>query len=475
MAFSFSPSLPQFQSPQTLTLAPAQQPPSFFSQSPQMTSFPQPQSQPQPQQQQMYLFTADKSPAGYNTKFEDLHADSQKFLLQIEERIMEYKDESQRLEQNSRLYGSSMSSDSFELDASHILQEIGGISTSMDREKFIVQKLMCEVKSMMWNTEVAVRSYMIMRPIFLRPNAASISDGATPSSSPLNQLSSSSIVPHYDFYSGFSKRPSPFLQFSLARFEKYIAECRQWIEELEQLLLLDSEKNSSSSGSTSLQSLPNIISNVHDFFVHVAAKVESLHQHIESMKTAYLADQRRRGEGNDPFLEADRRETAKMEAAARRVHPTLHMPASAQPSTQGTGLYSSSVAPTSSAPQQTVGSNPAGGFSLFGTPSSAPAAATSSFLFSTPTASAPTSGLFGSTGFSTQPTSSGTATPSLFGSTQTSSFFGANTPSITSNPAIGSSTLFSTPTLTLGASSSSGASFGAASKSARPKSRTARR
>ncbi|KAK8942913.1 hypothetical protein KSP39_PZI009184 [Platanthera zijinensis] len=64
----------------------------------------------------------------------------------------------------------------------------------------------------------------------------------------------------------------PVQWFSLARFEKYIAECRQWIEELEQLLLLDSEKNSLSSGSTSLQSLPNIISNVHDFFVHVAAK-----------------------------------------------------------------------------------------------------------------------------------------------------------------------------------------------------------
>ncbi|KAK8961861.1 hypothetical protein KSP40_PGU002705 [Platanthera guangdongensis] len=143
----------------------------------------------------------------------------------------------------------------------------------MDREKFIVQELMCEVKSMMWNTEVAVRSYMIVRPIFLRPNVANTSDGATPSSSPLNQLSSSSMVPHYDFYSGFSKRPSPFLQFSLSRFEKYIAECRQWIEELEQLLLLVSEKNSSSSGSTSLQSLPNIISNVHDFFVHIAAKV----------------------------------------------------------------------------------------------------------------------------------------------------------------------------------------------------------
>lgn len=398
---------------------------------------------------------------------------------------MEYKDESQRLEQSSRLYGSSMPIDSFELDASHILQELGGISTAMDREKFIVQELMGEVKSMMWNTEVAVRSYMIIRTRFLRPNASTLSDSVPTSnalaglitSSPSNQVSSGSIVPLYDFYSGFPKRPSPFMQLSLARFNKYIAECRQWVEELDQLLILDSEKNSLSSGSSSLQSLPNIMSNVHEFFVYVAAKVESLHQHIESMKTAYLADQRRLGDGNDPFLEADRRETAKMEASARRVHPTLHLPAvSAQPSTQGAGLYSSSVAPTPSASMQTVGSSgPTSGLLLFGTPSSALTATTSSFLLSTPTTSAPTSGLFGSTGFSPQTTSSGTTSTSFFGSSQTPSFFGASMPSFTSSSAIASSTLFATPTPTLGAATGSGASFGAASKSARPKSRTARR
>ncbi|KAK8963645.1 hypothetical protein KSP40_PGU002696 [Platanthera guangdongensis] len=93
----------------------------------------------------------------------------------------------------------------------------------MDREKFIVQELMCEVKSMMWNTEVAVRSYMIVRPIFLRPNAANTSDGATPSSSPLNQLStlpsslsaSSKPAPFLSLFPvGWRKRPAPFLSLS---------------------------------------------------------------------------------------------------------------------------------------------------------------------------------------------------------------------------------------------------------------------
>ncbi|RYR11017.1 hypothetical protein Ahy_B05g079505 isoform C [Arachis hypogaea] len=39
------------------------------------------------------------------------------------ERILEYRDESQRLDQCSRLYDSSVSNDGFELDASHIVQK----------------------------------------------------------------------------------------------------------------------------------------------------------------------------------------------------------------------------------------------------------------------------------------------------------------------------------------------------------------
>lgn len=47
---------------------------------------PQPQLQPQmqPPQQQLFLFTTDKAPANYSTKWADLHPDSQKILLQIE-------------------------------------------------------------------------------------------------------------------------------------------------------------------------------------------------------------------------------------------------------------------------------------------------------------------------------------------------------------------------------------------------------
>lgn len=43
-------------------------------------------------------------------------------LFACRERILGYRDESQRLDQSSRLYDSSVSSDGFEQDASRIVQ-----------------------------------------------------------------------------------------------------------------------------------------------------------------------------------------------------------------------------------------------------------------------------------------------------------------------------------------------------------------
>lgn len=45
-----------------------------------------------------------------------------KWRLSCRGRILEYRDESQRLDQCGRLYDSSVSNDTFELDASRIVQ-----------------------------------------------------------------------------------------------------------------------------------------------------------------------------------------------------------------------------------------------------------------------------------------------------------------------------------------------------------------
>jgi hypothetical protein len=53
-------------------------------------------------------------------------------------------------------------------------------------------------------------------------------------------------------------------------------EYRQRIEEMERLLLVNTEKeNSYGSQLSLLQSLPSVMTNVHDFFIHVAAEVST--------------------------------------------------------------------------------------------------------------------------------------------------------------------------------------------------------
>lgn len=147
----------------------------------------------------------------------------------------------------------------------------------MEREKVSIQELMASVNKMMWDTEFAIRSYMMLRPKFHRQNvpvatnvaSGSQNTGSGIASNPTNQLATGSVAPVFDFYSGLPKRPSIFMEHTVARFEKYLTECCQWIEEVEQLVMMDTSKMSSSS----LEALPQVISNVHDFFIHVAAKV----------------------------------------------------------------------------------------------------------------------------------------------------------------------------------------------------------
>ncbi|EPS70070.1 hypothetical protein M569_04692, partial [Genlisea aurea] len=423
-----------------------------------------PQQQPQ-SQQQLFLFTNDKAPASYGTKWADLHPDSQKCLLQVEEKIMEYRDESQRLDQCSRLYDSSIGTNGFELSASSMVQELGGIGIAMERQKVTLKELVSVIRDMLRHTELAVRSFVMLRPRFIHQNKLAAGSPTKPSQQLLvTQTSSSppaanSIVPILDFYSGLPKKPSPFLQQTVARFDKDLSECRQRVEELEQLLVLESE-NSYGRSSSLFQSLPKVMTNVHDFFVHVAAKVESIHQYIESMKTAYLADQRGRGDCNDPFLEADRRETAKQEAAARRIHPTLHLPAVSQPTGQAVGslaIGSPSVVPTATNVSAPGSAMSASGSSLFSTP----IASMTQPLFSTP--------LTGASSLGTAATQSS----SPFNTTLLKSAFGSSTPLFGSTPAAGASALTASFG-TVGAAAGSGSSFGSLSK-ARSKSRTGRR
>ncbi|KAJ1293451.1 hypothetical protein BS78_01G069400 [Paspalum vaginatum] len=257
--------------------------------------------------QELKLYTVDRGAAGYETKWKELHPDSQRLLLQIEDKIREYRDDSEQLDQCSHLADLSLCNMNLEIYAGQITQEVESVSTIMRRQYISIESLMTVIREIMWNADSAIRSYVKLRP---------------------SQLLARS--PSFHYYSSATRRPSPFVQHTVARFERHLGECCKCIPEIEQLVQTKNDKTFPES----LESLSNVMSNVHDYLIHVASKVEHIHQYVETMRIEYLNDRRRWGDSSDPFLEANNKEVAKQEAAARIIHLMLHPSPAGQATTQ---------------------------------------------------------------------------------------------------------------------------------------------
>lgn len=394
-------------------------------------------------------------PAAYSTRWEDLHPESQRILLQIEEKIIEYRDESVRLEQCQRLQDSPSMKNDFQEEIGRIAQDLASLQSSFVGEEASLQPLLAICQQLTQFTEYAMR---VMFTIYER----------YPSLKPGNQLSpplptpgtmgamfiasstetsgprgpSNTLSP---FTIGISPRPDPFLEHSVGRMEAKYTDCQQMVEELEKVLRPFARNRGieSDTGDSSLaEVLPNALQNLHQFFVHVAAKVESLHVLVESARSAFLAQRRRQGNTRDPFVEADRREAAKKEAASKALSRGLPQPS--QPSQQTLQVTSAGTAPVPLGPSPARGTT-SPGFSLFG---SAPSA----IVGTTPTVGLSSGAPSGSSLLGTPPsTSQFGGGASLFGSfpaggaASGSSLFGASS-GTTSIFGAGSTPAFGTPT-----------------------------
>jgi len=182
----------------------------------------------------------------------------------------------------------------------------------MGKEKASIKSLMDAVREIISNVKFAMGSYVKMRPWFVSIDGGIANTG-------LANPARSSDTPTEFSYNGPVRRPSIFMQHTVYRFEKQVEECCKLIGELEQLVQMNNNKTYP----PSLEPLPKVMSNMHDYFIYVASKVENLHQCAEMIRIQYLNDLRNSGNRNDPFAEAGRKEAAKQEAAARTVHPTL--------------------------------------------------------------------------------------------------------------------------------------------------------
>ncbi|BBN14326.1 nucleoporin p58/p45 [Marchantia polymorpha subsp. ruderalis] len=272
----------------------------------------------------MHLFTKEGYPVRYDTKWGDMHEESKNVLIAVQERMTQYREESEKLEQSVDLYKSKVYEENFEDRATHLRHELDEINAAVKRNQASLEALQT-TKTILRNTETAVFCFKrlairVSEALKLRQN-----EGLSPHIPEVENL---------DFYSGLPNKPSQYLQETVSRFEKQLAAYRDHVKELE-ILFADHEVTGDNlQGPVSyVDSLYMTIQNAHQFLMHVAAKVEFLHQKVDRMRQIHLENLRHKGLNRNPFLEADRREDIQREIEARRMHPTsdTHLTPRAQP------------------------------------------------------------------------------------------------------------------------------------------------
>eukprot|EP00850_Spirogloea_muscicola_P015029 SM000112S23971 [mRNA] locus=s112:171830:174148:+ [translate_table: standard] len=360
---------------------------------------------------QVHLATTDAAPAAYGTKWDDLHPDSQKLLLAVEAKVAACRSESLQLGQCRRLHEHDVGGPESSLDdvAAATLQSLAALESSAGAEGAASRQLLHAAKALLHATEHAVRNLLAVRQRF--PNLS-------PAASPASPLGG----PDYFYAARLPSLPSPYLARRATEFESSFSDCARRVVELEALAEAGGAGRDVGSGGAP-QCLPAVVVNLHAFFIHIAARVEALHQQVAAGKQAFLADRRRRGDHRDPFQDAQRREAARAESLQKARLGTL-------PNL----IAGASVATAGSVPPGTS-SAAAGG--LFGGPSPA---AFPSLANKSPSSVAPSSSmsLFGTT---TNPSTATSlmglpSTPSLFGGASMPSLSSATTPAAASTPSL---------------------------------------
>lgn len=328
-----------------------------------------------PQQQAATTLTAKEGkPLAYITKWEDISENGQEALLQLEKMITQQREDCRMLSENQRLWGSEGKQLKEEVaqDEAMLRQAMAGLNAVLQGDIKTLSVFREKALALLHDTEVAVRTFQ--RSHRWR-TAGKVLPGQALPPGIREQLNGPVVL------------PSAFLQRVVINFQETVQQYSMMITEVE-ALLPGEESSQHRQPTLPVDVLPTVLRNLHDFFCHVAARLEKLHDNVAAQREAYLLRRQKAGDNSDPFKEADRIERLRKEAQAKK---TTVIPSATQPQVQ---------------PQaQPVASQPL--LQL-----TAPAAPTGGLFGSTPTA-ALTPSLFGA------PAAATAATPSLFGGTAT--------------------------------------------------------
>lgn len=115
--------------------------------------------------------------------------------------------------------------------------------------------------------------------------------------------------------------PSTFLREAIGGFLDRLRQHQAAVTELEAVLLgpggAGHALRRGGHASDGLQALQGALTNVHDFLIHTAARLQALDDRVAGARDSHLARRRAGGDYSDPFAEEERRQAKRVEHQPR--------------------------------------------------------------------------------------------------------------------------------------------------------------
>lgn len=128
------------------------------------------------------------------------------------------------------------------------------------------------------------------------------------------------MMEHAHLFKSMPPLPAPYLGEAVHGFMVEVQRLEDMHAELAAILPA-STLRSRERGQAGISTLPDVLCSLHEYFVHVAARVSRIRAAADRMRQAHLQTQAAQGNFFDPFAEADANEA--MEAEERRRAPEI--------------------------------------------------------------------------------------------------------------------------------------------------------
>ncbi|GIL89718.1 hypothetical protein Vretimale_16622 [Volvox reticuliferus] len=210
----------------------------------------------------------------------------------LRQQISLYRDECKALDNDPRLYDTLSIKQNLDSDAAALRQTLQSLYQAIVAEDEGLNGFKERVTVLLRSTEAAIRLYQrskMWRDMSQAPAPGSQQQLLTQS---IQEQMSQPVV-----------LPNPYLELAVMGFSAAIEQYHSCISELERVMQT-AVGNGTVDEAAAVLNLPTLVSHMHDYFVHVAARMERLHKEVARVREAYLARQRSRGDYSNPFEEA---------------------------------------------------------------------------------------------------------------------------------------------------------------------------